>query len=71
MFQIINDLFPLFFADKVKFNLVYDALNTMTEESDYSVWLAVIRGLGKLRSRFIGTSTINMVDVSFIVFFRL
>lgn len=43
----------------------------MTEEFDYSVWLAAIRGLGKLRSRFFGTSIMSIIDVSLDLIFYI
>lgn len=60
----MNDLFAFFYADVVHFDRLYDVLEFLTEETDYSVWYAAIRGFNKLRSSFYGTPVLNNIDVS-------
>ncbi|XP_028172441.1 membrane alanyl aminopeptidase-like [Ostrinia furnacalis] len=61
--KIINDLFAFYFADEVSFSTLNDALLYLQSETDFNVWYAAIRGLNKLRSRYLGTDTVaDIID---------
>lgn len=63
-FQIVNDLFAFLYADEVKFELLYDVLEFLSDETHYSVWNAAIRGLNKLRSFYLGSDALEIIEVS-------
>ncbi|VVD01643.1 unnamed protein product [Leptidea sinapis] len=60
--EIVNDLFAFVFADEVKFDLLHEVLEFLEEESNYAVWYATIRGLKTLRSMFLGSDTLDLID---------
>lgn len=66
MLQIVNDLFALFQADEVKFDLLNNVLHFLENETEYTVWYAAIRGLKNLRNHYLGSDTLSLVDVSII-----
>lgn len=63
-FQIVNDLFAFLFADEVKFDLLHDVLHFLEDETEHAVWFAAVRGFKKLRSYYLGTDTLSLIDVS-------
>lgn len=62
--QIVNDLFAFLYADEVHFGLLHEVLEFLKEETDYSVWYAAIRGLNKLRTSYLGSDALDLVEVS-------
>lgn len=59
--QIVNDLFALFYADEVNFARIYDVLEFLNNEDDYSVWYAALRWLNRLWSMYQGHD--ELVDI--------
>ncbi|XP_073943314.1 membrane alanyl aminopeptidase-like isoform X2 [Choristoneura fumiferana] len=53
--KIVNDLFAFANAGVVKFELLYEVLEFLSEETNFSVWNAAIRGLNNLRKSKLGT----------------
>ncbi|XP_047984433.1 membrane alanyl aminopeptidase-like [Leguminivora glycinivorella] len=53
--KIVNDLFAFVYADEVKFDQLFQVLEFLSDETDYSVWYAAIRGLSKLRASYLGS----------------
>ncbi|XP_013142033.1 PREDICTED: membrane alanyl aminopeptidase-like [Papilio polytes] len=60
--KIVNDLFAFLYADEVKFELLYDVLEFLSDETHYSVWNAAIRGLNKLRSFYLGSDALEIIE---------
>ncbi|XP_045765661.1 membrane alanyl aminopeptidase-like [Maniola jurtina] len=60
--KIVNDLFAFLFADEVKFDLLHDVLHFLEEETDYAVWFAAVRGFKKLRSHYLGSDSLTVID---------
>ncbi|KAL4705512.1 hypothetical protein ACJJTC_011454 [Scirpophaga incertulas] len=60
--KIVNDLFAFFYADEIEFSILYDVLEFMTEETDYNVWHAALRGLSKLRNFYQGTNALPSIE---------
>ncbi|XP_023950042.2 membrane alanyl aminopeptidase-like [Bicyclus anynana] len=60
--KIVNDLFAFLFADEEKFDLLHDVLHFLEDETDHAVWFAAIRGFKKLRSHYLGTDTLPIID---------
>ncbi|KAL0882642.1 hypothetical protein ABMA27_001077 [Loxostege sticticalis] len=60
--KIINDLFAFYFADEISFSTLNGYLDYLQYETDYNVWYATIRGLNKLRSRYLGTEALHEID---------
>ncbi|XP_075971973.1 putative aminopeptidase-2 [Anticarsia gemmatalis] len=67
--KIVNDLFALFYADKVEFSTLYEVIGFLTEESDYSVWFAALKGFTKLRSSYMGHSDVLPVINEYVLQF--
>lgn len=65
--QIVNDLFAFLFADEVKFELLHNLLHFLSNENEYAVWNAALKGLTKLRNYYIGSDTLDLIDVSYLV----
>lgn len=61
----MNDLFAFIYAEQVDFHILYDVLQFMSSETDYSVWYAAIRGLNKLWNTYQGSDALPDVQVSF------
>lgn len=59
----MNDLFALFYADEVDFNRLHDTLQFLHDETDYSVWLAAIRGFNKLWHSYLGDDALPDIEV--------
>ncbi|XP_068631136.1 membrane alanyl aminopeptidase-like [Battus philenor] len=60
--KIVNDLFAFVYADEVKFELLFEVLEFLSEETDYSVWYAAIRGLNKLRTSYLGSDALDIIE---------
>ncbi|KAM3967291.1 membrane alanyl aminopeptidase [Aphomia sociella] len=61
--KIVNDLFAFYNADEVSFKRLYEVLDFLKSETDYSVWVAALAGLKKLRSQYLGTDALHDIDV--------
>ncbi|CAH2238727.1 jg4416, partial [Pararge aegeria aegeria] len=60
--KIVNDLFAFLFADEVKFELLHDVLHFLEDETENAVWYAAVRGFKKLRSHYLGSDTLSLID---------
>ncbi|XP_032512667.2 membrane alanyl aminopeptidase-like [Danaus plexippus] len=60
--KIVNDLFAFLFADEVKFELLHNLLHFLSNENEYAVWNAALKGLTKLRNYYIGSDTLDLID---------
>lgn len=65
LFQIVNDLFAFLNAEVIEFELLYDILEFLTEETNYSVWISAIDGFKALRTKFMcDPKSVIKIDVS-------
>ncbi|XP_052753559.1 membrane alanyl aminopeptidase-like isoform X2 [Galleria mellonella] len=60
--KIVNDLFAFYFADEIPFERLYSVIEYLALEDDYSVWLAALSGLKKLRSRYLGSDVLGDLE---------
>lgn len=61
----MNDYFAFYFADEISFSVLQSALEFLPTEDNYSVWLAAIRGLNKLRNLYLGTDAVADIEVRY------
>ncbi|CAH2105884.1 unnamed protein product [Euphydryas editha] len=61
--KIVNDLFAFLFADKVKFHRLKKVLQFLENETEYAVWSVAILSFNKLRSYYLGSDILALIDV--------
>nr|AWT23001.1 aminopeptidase N8 [Hyphantria cunea] len=56
--KIVNDLFAFLYGDEVDFSLLHNILEFLSEEDEYSVWLAALNGFKNLRNSYLGNNNV-------------